>query len=176
MALYVGCDPTLPEPDDVDSFDDMFGYTDLPVLCLESEEIGTHLVARADGKPLKAETVDAMADFCRFHLGPYFLRCRKSCDDEDLDVTSPRRFEHRQKVMNEITPEKWSTYLAQWKVEQTERTATKSRGDLVYTIEKARAGLERMGLTQDDSDRVRCILFDMHDQHIEAYVRVHGGD
>ena len=94
----------------------------------------------------------------------------------DLDVTSPRRFEHRQKVMNEITPEKWSTYLAQWKVEQTERTATKSRGDLVYTIEKARAGLERMGLTQDDSDRVRCILFDMHDQHIEAYVRVHGGD
>ena len=70
MALYVGRDPTLPEPDDVDLFDDMFGYTDLPDLCLESEEIGTHLVARADGKPLKAETVDAMADFCRFHLGP----------------------------------------------------------------------------------------------------------
>jgi hypothetical protein len=171
MALCVDCDPT-PEPDSIS----MFGYPNLPLECEISQEIGTHLVARADGKPLKAETVDAMADFCRFHLEPYFLRCEKSCDDEDLSETSPRRLEHRQKVMDEITPEKWSQYLAQWKVEQAERSTAKSRGDLVYTIEKARAGLERMGLTRDDSDRVRCILFDKHDQHIEGYKRVHGGD
>ena len=154
----------------------MFGLPDLPMESLISEEIGTHLVARADGKPLETETVDAMADFCRFHLGPYFWRCEESCDDEDLSETSPRRLEHRQKVMGEITPERWSQYLAQWKVEQTERSAAHSRGDLVYTIEKARAGLERMGLTKDDSDRVRCILFNKHDQHIEGYRRVHGGD
>jgi len=156
MALHVDCDPSS---DDAD-----FGYTDLPVECLISEEIGTHLVARADGKPLEAETVDAMADFCRFHLGPYFRRWEK------------RHSKHRQKVMDEITPAKWSIYLAQWKAEQAERLAAKSRGEPVYTIEKARAGLERMGLTYEDSCRVREILFNKHDQHIQKYKLVHGGD
>jgi hypothetical protein len=106
MALCVDCDPT-PEPDSIS----VFGYPNLPLECEISQEIGTHLVARADGKPLKAETVDAMADFCRFHLEPYFLRCEKSCDDEDLSETSPRRLEHRQKVMEEITPRSGASIL-----------------------------------------------------------------
>lgn len=110
-----------------------------------------------------------MADFCRWHLSPYFQRCAESADYEGLDEMSPRRFELRQKVMDQITPEKWSTYLAQWKVEQAERSAANFRGVCVYTLEKARAGLERMGLSEDDSDRVQSILFNSRDHHLEMY-------
>jgi hypothetical protein len=76
-------------------------------------DFGTHLVARADGQPLTGATVDAMVDFCRYHLMPYFQRCAESGDSQDLDEMSPRHIEHREKVMEQITPGKWKTYLAQ---------------------------------------------------------------
>lgn len=57
--------------------------------------------------------------------------------------------------MEQITPEKWSTCFAQWKTEHADRSDAKSRDDRVYTIEKARAGLERLGVSKEDKDRVQ---------------------
>jgi len=89
---------------------------------------------------------------------------------------SPNRSELRQEVMDQMTPEKWKTYLAQWKAEQIDRSAAMARGDRVYTIEKARAGLERMGVSEDDSDRVSDILFNMRDFGLNEYKLNYGGD
>jgi hypothetical protein len=82
--------------------------------------------------------------------------------------------ELRQKVMNQITPENWKTYLAQWKAEQIDRSAATARGDRVYTIEKARAGLERMAVSEIDSDRVSDILFNMRDFGLDMYKQKYG--
>lgn len=131
--------------------------------------VGAHLLYRINDGPLTMEKVEAMADFCRFHLKPYFQRCAKFFEDENLDEMSPRRLEQRQKVVDQITPAKWSTYLAQWKVEQTDRSEAERRGCHAYTIEKARAGEERMGVSEDDSERLRSILSNTRAQYTEAY-------
>jgi hypothetical protein len=54
-------------------------------------DVGTHLVARADGQPLTGETVDTMASFCRFHLLAYFEKCSEDSSVEYFDgnVTKP---------------------------------------------------------------------------------------
>lgn len=117
-----------------------------------------------------------MVDFCRFHLPPFFQRCAESEDFEDkeedadphledLDEKSPSRpsrIELRQKVMDEITPRKFETYLAQWKDEKADKIAKEFCGELVYTEEKARSGVERMGLTEQDSERLINILFNFN--------------
>jgi transketolase len=116
-----------------------------------------------------------MVDFCRFHLPPYFQRCAESEDFEDGDESSeelyehedfeglsppsPSRMEHRQKVMDQITPQKWKTYFSQWKAEKADKATKEASGELVYIKEKASSGVERMGLTEEDSDRLTDILF-----------------
>jgi hypothetical protein len=169
-ALHVCCDPALREGNSTSMDVPDFG---LPHMRFNLD-VGTHLVARHNGQPLTGETVDAMVDFCRYHLGPYFQRCAESGDFEDLHEMSPRRIEHRQKVMEQITPEKWKMYLSQWKAEQIDKSEATARGGRVYTIEKASAGVERMGVSEDDSERVNCILFNMRDHHLEMYEFKHG--
>jgi hypothetical protein len=171
VSLHICCDPTLRKGS---SDEDMpeFGWAPMRY----NFDVGTHLVARGSGEPLTGETVDAMASFCLFHLSPYFQKCMENSHAEYVDEKSPSRSELRQKVMDQITPENWKTYLAQWKAEQIDKAAAESRGDRVYTIEKARAGLERMGVSEDDSDRVSDILFNMRDHGLEAYKHKYGGD
>lgn len=53
-------------------------------------------------------------------------------------------------VLGEITKTKWSQYLAQWKAEKEDVS-----DELELTLWKASSGLERMGLTQEDSWRLR---------------------
>jgi hypothetical protein len=134
-----------------------YTYLDLPEFGTPNPrfnlDVGTHLVARLDGKPLTGDTVDAMVDFCRYHLKLYFQECTASAYIQGLDDMSPLHFGYRQKVMDQITPEMWKTYLAQWKAEKIDKTAAESRGDRVYTIEEASSGVERMGLTEEDGRR-----------------------
>jgi hypothetical protein len=165
VSLHVCCDPTIREDDnDIDT--PSFGYPHKLLLL----DVSTHIVARTSGQPLDCEIVDAMVDFCRFHLPPYFQRCWESEDFEDEDeepdeyfeslkATSSSRMEHRQKVMDQITPQKWKTYFSQWKAEKAEKATKEAGGELVYTKEKARSGVERMGLTEEDSNRLTDILF-----------------
>lgn len=128
--------------------------------------IGTHLVARVDDQPLTGDTANAMADFCRFHLEPYVKK--------DLAVRSS---EHHKDPMTakresdaQLTPEKWRTYFAQWQAEHAGGTSER-----VYTIEKARAGKERMGLTEDDRERLMSVLFNNQAQYLAAYEVKYGG-
>jgi hypothetical protein len=54
--------------------------------------MGTHLVARVDGMPLTGDMVNAMADFCRFHLGPHFEKCAaaaSSSEDQKNSSSTP---------------------------------------------------------------------------------------
>jgi hypothetical protein len=162
VRLHICWDPTMPR----------FGWAPERY----NLDVGTHLVARADGQPLTGETVDAMVDFCRFHLSPYFQFC---IEMEQVHLEHPDKMllscsELRQKVMDQITPENWKTYLAQWKAEQIDRSAATARGDRVYTIEKARAGLERMAVSEIDSDRVSDILFNMRDFGLDMYKQKYG--
>lgn len=57
-------------------------------------------------------------------------------------------------VLGEITKTKWTQYLAQWKTEKEDVS-----DELELTLWKASSGLERMGLTQEDSWRLRQVLY-----------------
>jgi hypothetical protein len=89
---------------------------------------------------------------------------------------SPSRFKLRQEVMDQITPEKWKTYLAQWKAEKIDKSEAESHGRRVYTIGKARTGVERMGLTEDDYKRLSGISFNLRDLDLENYKLKYGED
>jgi hypothetical protein len=156
VSLHINCDPTLREDNDDDaSYTPPFGFPHKYLLL----DVGTQIVARTSGDPLDCDSVDAMVDFCRFHLPPYFQRCAESADFEDIDDMSPQLTVLRQKVMEQITPAKWSTYLSQWKAEKADKAKKDSLGQRAYTSEKAGSGVERMGLTEDDSERLLDILF-----------------
>lgn len=62
-------------------------------------------------------------------------------------------------VLEEITPEKFSVYVLQWEAEKADAAGAEARGSHPYTLKKAKAGLERMGLTKDDYYRIVTILF-----------------
>lgn len=173
VSLHVCCNPAANEGDDSDIDAESFGYPHKLLLL----DVGTHIVAKTSGEPLDCGIVEAMVDFYRFHLPPFFQRCAESEDfeDEEDDVdprledmvekspSRPSRLELRQKVMDEITPQKWKTYLDQWKAEKADKIVKESRGEAVYTVEKARSGVERMGLTEQDSQRLINILFNCKD-------------
>lgn len=71
---------------------------------------------------------------------------------------------------DQLTPEKWKTYFAQWQAEQADGTSERA-----YTIEKARAGKERMGLTENDCERLMSLLFNTQPQYLAAYRLKYGG-
>lgn len=74
----------------------------------------------------------------------------------------------------EITPKKWETYLAQWKAEKADAEAAKAAGNHSFKIEKAQSGLERMGLTEDDSDRLTSVFFNTPAVHMDRMRRKYG--
>jgi len=158
VFLHTNCDPTLREDNDDTPYTPPFGYPHKYLLL----DVGTQLVARTTGDTLDCDTVDAMVDFCRFHLSPYFQRCAESADFENVDDMSPKLTALRQKVMEQITPGKWSTYVSQWKAEKADKATKEALGQKVYTSEKASSGVERMGLTKDDSERLIDILFNLN--------------
>lgn len=65
------------------------------------------------------------------------------------------RREHIDWALGEVTEAKWTEYLAQWKAE---KEVQKSHPGRAYKLEKASLGLERMGLTEEDSWRLEYII------------------
>jgi hypothetical protein len=128
--------------------------------------LGTHLVARMDCRPLTGDMVNAMIDFCRFHLTPHFRSCAAAASTEDHKM-------HLLDLAEQLTPGRWSTYFAQWTAEQTDRK--ERRGECAYTTEKARAGKERMGLTEDDRERLTSLLFNTQAEYLTWYEQKYGG-
>jgi hypothetical protein len=125
--------------------------------------LGTHLVARMDCRPLTGDMVNAMVDFCRFHLTPHFRSCAAAASTEDHKM-------HLLDLAEQLTPGNWSNYFTQWQAEQAGGTSERA-----YTIEKARAGKERMGLTEDDLERLMSLLFNTQAQYLAAYALKHRG-
>lgn len=58
---------------------------------------------------------------------------------------------------------------AQWKAEKEDASAAKERGSRVCTLEKASSGLEHMGVTKDDFDRLEAILCTSLEDHLHLY-------
>lgn len=92
----------------------------------------------------------------------YFQICKGSIElAKKIDLKElrwARTRVHRIRVLQEITPEKFSEYRLQWEAEKADAVATEASGLPSYTPEKAKAGLERMGLTKDDYYRIITLL------------------
>jgi hypothetical protein len=97
---------------------------------------------------------------------PYTQRYMEETDDEVATADSAKS---RKQVMDQMTNAKWTEYFAQWKAEKEDASAAKARGTHSYTLEKASSGLERMGLTEDDSDRLRSVLCGSLEGYLEWY-------
>lgn len=97
----------------------------------------------------------------------YFERCKGLIELAKRIDLAERRWArtrvHRIRVLQEITPEKFSVYVSQWEAEKADAAAAEASGSPPYTPEKAKAGLERMGLTKDDHYRVITLLSDRQD-------------
>lgn len=124
---------------------------------------GSWIVARHDKRPLDCKVVEALTDFCRYHLIAYFEKCKESIESEKKvgpsNTLLARIRKHREMVLEEITPEKFSAYVSQWEAEKADTAGAEASGFHPYTLEKAKAGLERMRLTKDDYHRIVTILF-----------------
>jgi hypothetical protein len=135
------------------------------------DNVGTQLVASATKKQLSVETVQAFGDFCQWHTEPYFQWYDEQGGDAAAaaDGTKPSV-----RVLGQITNVKWTEYFSQWKAEKEDAAAAKARGEHVYTLKKASAGLERMGLTKDDCDRLNAILCPSHQDHLDDFASQFG--
>ena len=136
--MHVSCGPKA-ESDAQNPASAAFGWTPK----VHDSEAGTRIVASAALEHISVDTVNAFGDFCRWHLTPYF----QAYEDQDGDAKSS------ESVLSEITKTKWTQYLAQWKAEKEDVS-----DELELTLFKASSGLERMGLTQEDSWRLRQVL------------------
>ena len=126
-------------------------------------EAGTQLVASDTMQHLSIDVVAAFGDFCQWHLGAYFNKYNADGGDQKAVAGS---IKPSNQVLSEITNAKWTEYLAQWKAEK-EDAAAAANGSRVYTLAKASSGLERMGLTEDDYDRLTCILCTSLQDHLD---------
>lgn len=143
--MHVSCDPKA-ESDAQNPASASFGWTPKA----HDSEAGTRIVASAALEHISADTVNAFGDFCRWHLTPYF----QAYDDQGGDAKAlAGSVMPSESVLGEITKAKWTQYLAQWIAEKED-----VGGELELTLWKARSGLERMGLTQEDSWRLRQVL------------------
>ena len=118
-------------------------------------DAGTQLVASATMQHLSIDLVAAFGDFCQLHLSAYFQKYEAEGGDRKAVADS---IKPSQQVLNEATKEKWAEYFSQWKAEKEDAAAAAANGTRVYTLAKASSGLERMGVTEDDSDRLTSIL------------------
>jgi hypothetical protein len=157
--MHIGCDPEAKWTGKPDCA--TFGWAPMKY----QDGVGTQLVASAAMKHLSAETVEAFGDFCQWHLMPYVQSSFEQEEDED-----PRAaVQARQQVLDQMTNAKWTEYTAQWKAEKKDAAAAKERGTRAYTLEKASSGLERMGVSENDYDRLGHILCTSLEQHIQLF-------
>jgi len=156
--MHIGCNPDIRSSDKPDRAS--FGFAPMTY----QDGVGTQLVASATMKHLSADTVEAFGDFCQWHLMPYTQRYMEETDEE---VAAADMVKARKKVMGQMTNAKWTEYFVQWKAEKEDASAAKARGARSYTLEKASSGLERMGLTEDDSDRLRSVLCSSLEEYLQ---------
>ena len=143
--MHVSCDPKA-ELDAKNPSSASFGWTPI----VHDSEAGTRLVASAAREHISPDTVNAFGDFCQWHLTPFF----QAYDDQGGNAGGAADGVMRsESVLGEITKSKWAQYLAQWKPEKEDVCDM-----LEHTLWKASSGLERMGLTQEDSWRIRHVL------------------
>lgn len=147
--MHVCCNPKA-ELDAQNPRSASFGWT--PVV--HDSEAGTRIVASAAFEHISIDTVNAFGDFCRWHSTPYFQayddQGEASGEDKAPTIGSAIPSDS---VLGEMTKAKWAQYLAQWKAEKEDGSDA-----LELTLWKASSGLERMGLTQEDSWRLRQVL------------------
>lgn len=101
-------------------------------------------------------------------IGPYVQECWQLEESHIQLANDEVPNKHQKKVLAEVTPAKWGEYLSQWMTEKADANDRKKRGLRVYTMEKAKCGLERMGLTEEDSDRISGILMGRTSHEIHA--------
>lgn len=143
--MHVSCDPKA-ESDAHNPDSASFGWTSKA----HDSEAGTRIVASAALEHISADSVNAFGDFCRWHLTPYF----QAYDDQGGDAKAlAGSVMPSESVLGEITKAKWTQYLAQWKAEKED-----VGDELELTLWEASSGLERMGLIQEDSWRLRQVL------------------
>ncbi|KAM0724187.1 hypothetical protein Q7P37_000069 [Cladosporium fusiforme] len=87
-----------------------------------------------------------VGDVCNQHITFMHLSCDPNAEFDTLkNIGAFERLNpHRQNVLNEITPDRWSEYMSQWKAEKADATAAEASGKRAYTLAKAKTGLERM--------------------------------
>lgn len=131
-----------------------------------SGDAGTQLVASGHLQHLSIDDVAALGDFCQWHIGAYFQKYKAEGGDQGAAAGS---IKPSQRVLDEMTKEKWAEYLAQWKAEQEDVAAANARGMRAYTLAKASSGLERMGVTKDASERLKAILCTSLEDHLNLF-------
>lgn len=134
-----------------------FGFAPM----LFQNDVGTQLVASTTKNPFSTETVEAFGDFCQWHLTPYFEQYCEKARDAAAPVSGTK------KVLDQITNTNWTKYVSQWKAERKDAAASSARGTRAYTLAKASSGLERMGVTKDDSERLTSILYTSLESYLD---------
>jgi hypothetical protein len=129
-------------------------------------DAGTQLVASGTMQHISVDRVAAFGDFCQWHLSPYFQKYSDGGGDAKAAAGS---IKPSQQVLNEMTEEKWTEYLSQWNAEKDDAAAALAHGTPSYTLAKASSGLERMGVTEDDSDRLSAILSGSVEPDLDLY-------
>ena len=120
------------------------------------KEVGNVLIVRKDRKPLKLSTVAALAAYCQYHLPAYFGWAREREEMAEEEET-PDIGSYMQATMDEITPEKWTTFLDQWRQEKNRRA--KGNNGKNSKIEEVMIELGRMAMTERDGEKLSNRLF-----------------
>jgi hypothetical protein len=152
VFMHLSCDPKA-DWDPQKGVSRSFGVARMPW----KKNVGTQLIASATRKDLSVDTVEAFSDFCQWHLGPFFLRYGADCQDAAATVHPSAR------VMVEITNAKWTDHLSLWKAEKEEAAAANTPRPHAYNPGNATSGLNRMGISKEDNDRIVWTLRDFPD-------------
>lgn len=93
--------------------------------------LGNVLVASASRKSISCDKVHALADYCRHYLMNFFESAAEDEAMERATAVQSRSGErmthicnkHKQRVLDEISQEKWQQYLSLWKAEKKTNAA-----------------------------------------------------
>jgi hypothetical protein len=160
--MHVSCDPKAQF--DVQNKDSaVFGMAPMRY----QDNVGIQLVACSTKFPLVVEVAQMFGDFCQWHLTPYFQKYSEEGGDTAATVGS---LKPSVRVLSQITNSKWHDYMTQWRAEKQDAAAAKARGEHVYTLEKASSGIERMGVTKEDSDRLMSVLCGSRQAYLDLFM------
>jgi hypothetical protein len=159
--MHVSCDPKAQfDPENKNS-----AVFSMPPM-RHQDNVGTQLVACITKRPLVVEAVQIFGDFCQWHLTPYFQKYSEEGGDTAAAVGSLKL---SVRVLDQITNNKWHEYMTQWRAEKQDAAAAKARGEHVYTLENASSGIERMGVTEEDSDRLMSVLCGSRQAYLDLF-------